>query len=679
MRIPKRTAVVLMGMACPLLCFADVTGNITLTNGQRFSFDSGTVVSSGGDLLWNGSTLTPQGSATAAIYGVFSTEATYNTVTQDLITRIPSSVFSQNPLPAAGLVQTPILIVKTNGGNYAKALVTSDSGGSITFQYDTFTSGGGGGGGGGTGGGSLTAVENAATNLLPGLPNSPIAQGALFVVKGTGMGPANVVVASSFPLSTTIGGTSVSVTVNGIPVQCIMYYSLATQVAAILPSKTPTGTGTLTVAYNGQTVGTTQITVVQSNIGIFTLNTTGSGDAVATLPATNTVVSPTNAPMPGETVTLWGTGLGPVSFDETQPAQQVNMTGIPLKVFIGGKQANVLFQGRNACCAAVDTIYVAVPQGLTGCNNPVIMQIGNYISNTTSIPIGTNGRNCVPNNPNQSLTGTSGNQGFGGFSLVRTVVNIASIGPSPAQSTKSDVVGGSFEKIITNSNTPPQGSQIDTQAYGSCTVVVTAANTSPGSSNNPTVQGLDAGQVTLTGPGLGIRTLGKGTIGGLIIYQLQFDNTATTFTQGNYTFTGAGGPDVGPFTTTYSMPQPLVWTNQSALATVSRANGATVTWTGGDPNGYVTITGQSTYTGSSVATSASASFTCVARVSDGSFAIPPIVLLQLPPSGSTAGITIPGSLGVTSTGTNVTTLTASGIAEGGIGSLFSYTETATYQ
>ena len=673
MRTSTFAAIALLGMACPLLSFADVTGTITLTSGQRFSFDSGTVVPSGGDLLWNGSTLTPQGSATAFIYAFFGTQAVFNLLSQDLLTTVASTQASSNPLPAAALAQTPVFGVKTNGGNYAKALVTSDSGGSITFQYDTFTAGGGGGGGG-----SLTAVENAATNLIPGLPNSAIAQGALFVVKGSGMGPASVVVASSFPLSPSIGGTSVSVAVNGTTVQCIMYYSLATQVAAILPSKTPAGTGTLTVTYNGQTVGTTPITVVASNVGIFTLNTTGSGDAVATLPATNTVVSPTNAPIPGETVTLWGTGLGPVTFDETLPAQQVNMTSIPLTVYIGGKQANVLFQGRNACCSAVDTIYVTVPPGLTGCNNSVIMQIGNYISNSTSIPIGTNGRNCVPNNPNQSVTSTSGSQGFGGFSLVRSVVNIAAIGPSPAQSTKSDTVGGSFEKITSTSSTPPQGSQLDTQGYGSCSVVVTPGNSNPGS-NNTTVQGLDAGQVTVTGPGIGTRTLGKSTLSGLILYQLQLDNTATTFTQGAYTFTGAGGPDVGAFTATYSMPQPLVWTNQAALATVNRANGATVTWSGGDPNGYVTIIGTSTYSGSSVATSASAAFTCVARVSDGSFTIPPIVLLQLPPSGSTGGITIPGSLGVVSSGTNVTTLTASGIAEGGIGSTFSYTETATYQ
>ena len=46
----------------------------------------------------------------------------------------------------------------------------------------------------------ITAVENAATNIPPGLPNAAIAQGALFVVKGKNLGPANVVVASTFPL-----------------------------------------------------------------------------------------------------------------------------------------------------------------------------------------------------------------------------------------------------------------------------------------------------------------------------------------------------------------------------------------------------------------------------------------------------------------------------------------------
>jgi uncharacterized protein (TIGR03437 family) len=97
----------------------------------------------------------------------------------------------------------------------------------------------------------ITAIENAATNIPSGLPNAAIAQGVLFVVKGKNLGPANAVVANAFPLSTSIGGTSVQLTVGGSTVAAIMYYSLAGQIAAILPSKTPVGTGTLIVTYNG--------------------------------------------------------------------------------------------------------------------------------------------------------------------------------------------------------------------------------------------------------------------------------------------------------------------------------------------------------------------------------------------------------------------------------------------
>ena len=99
---------------------------------------------------------------------------------------------------------------------------------------------------------SITAVENSATNVPPGIPNAPVAQGALFVIKGKNLGPSTVVIATEFPLKTSIGGTSVQVTVGNTTVDAIMYYSLATQVAAILPSKTPTGTGTVKVTYNGQ-------------------------------------------------------------------------------------------------------------------------------------------------------------------------------------------------------------------------------------------------------------------------------------------------------------------------------------------------------------------------------------------------------------------------------------------
>lgn len=100
---------------------------------------------------------------------------------------------------------------------------------------------------------SITGVTNAASTLPPGLPNSGVAQGAVFAVYGSGLGPSSLTQASSFPLPTTQGlaGTTVTVTVNGVTETCIMVYTVATQVAAILPSATPIGNGTLTVNYQG--------------------------------------------------------------------------------------------------------------------------------------------------------------------------------------------------------------------------------------------------------------------------------------------------------------------------------------------------------------------------------------------------------------------------------------------
>ena len=388
----------IVAMAFPFGARADLSGTVTLTMGDRFSFDTGVTSTtnpapmsgSAGPAWFRNRTSGSSTTRPAAQPALLCTTALPNRCCRPCRLRhirrrhwpVPHSSWeTSSPCTPPPAIYAKVLITAFTSGNN----------GSLALQYTTF-----GAPAGGPNAPMISAIENAATNVPPGLPNAAIAQGALFVVKGKNLGPANAVVATAFPLPASIGGTSMKVTVGGTTVNVIMYYSLAAQIAGILPSKTPAGTGTLTVTYNGLDSATVPIVVVPNNIGVFTLNTTGSGDAVATLPATNTVVSPTNAPNPGEIITLWATGLGAVSGDESQPAQQADLTNIPLKVFIAGQPANVLFRGRNACCSGVDTIYVTVPQGLTGCANSVIMQIGNLVSNATSIPIGTNGRNCVP-------------------------------------------------------------------------------------------------------------------------------------------------------------------------------------------------------------------------------------------------------------------------------------------
>lgn len=670
----------ILAYSLPIVAFADVTGSPTLQATTALNLDTGATSASGGDLLWNGTTLTPQGSAGVYNFLVSGSigPTLYASITQQSLSVLSIQLYTMTGLGGTSLAVGAVFGVHTNGGNYAKVLVTSNSGGSLGLQFTTF---GASGSGGGPQAPTITAVENAATNIPPGLPNAAVAEGAMFVVKGTNLGPANIAIATVFPLTTAIGGTSITVTVGSTTVNAIMYYSLAAQVAAILPSKTPTGTGTLKVTYNGQSASA-PIVVVQSNVGIFTLSTTGTGDAVAFSNVNNGLLTPTNAANPGDAIIFWGTGLGPVTSDETQPAVQADLTNVPLQVFVGGQPAKILFRGRNACCSSVDTVYVTVPDGLSGCAVSVIMQIGNIVSNTTTIPVATSGRTCIPTSGNPATGLGTGTHSYGGLSFERVVETIAAIGPTAASSIKMDTVGGSFEKVTPASN-PPQGSQIDINSYGSCTVSsAVSGQTAPPPSTGGSVQWLDAGQITVAGPGIsGSTVLGKTTTGGILLYQASLDNTATTLAAGTYTFTGAGGPDVGPFTATYNMPPPFTWTNQASLATVNRANGATVTWSGGDPAGYVTIGGNSSLLGSAGGQSVSVSFTCTARVSDGSFTVPPIVLLGLPASGTLPGsaLILPGILEVINVSSFVSTFKASGIEAAGIDSIFIYAGSATYQ
>ena len=73
-----------------------------------------------------------------------------------------------------------------------------------------------------------------------------------------------------FPLPLALAGTSIKATVDGTTVDLYMIYTSTKQLAAILPSQTPEGTGTLTVTYNGQTSAAAPIRVVRSAFGIFT-------------------------------------------------------------------------------------------------------------------------------------------------------------------------------------------------------------------------------------------------------------------------------------------------------------------------------------------------------------------------------------------------------------------------
>jgi hypothetical protein len=155
---------------------------------------------------------------------------------------------------------------------------------------------------------------------------------------------------------------------------------------------------------------------------------------------------------------------------------------------------------------------------------------------------------------------------------------------------------------------------------GSCTILV-ASNV------QFTQTGLDAGSISATGGGA--QTNLPAVPGQKGIYSATIP--AIPATGQSYTFTGTGGADVGAFSTSINFPPPLVWTNQSSITTLNRAQGQQVTWSGGAPGTYVQIGGQS-----AVAVGVGATFVCLAPVNDGQFTIPAWILLALPPNNNGA-------------------------------------------
>ena len=236
----------------------------------------------------------------------------------------------------------------------------------------------------------LNAVVNAASYT------SDVAQGSIFVIFGTGLGPAKLIQASSFPLSTTLSGTSVKVQVGSAAVDAIPIYTSATQVAAVLPSGTPPGSGFVTVAYNGTASNSAGIHVVANSFGAFTAGATGSGPASlqnfnsATDVPLNTLL---RSAVPGQTAILYGTGLGPVAGNEAAGALPGNLT-TDVQIFVGANSAAVSYAGRAGCCAGLDQINFTVPQGVEGCFVPVAVRSGGVISNFTTMSIAGGGQTC---------------------------------------------------------------------------------------------------------------------------------------------------------------------------------------------------------------------------------------------------------------------------------------------
>lgn len=222
---------------------------------------------------------------------------------------------------------------------------------------------------------TITSIVNAASNL-PGA----ISPGEIVVIGGASLGPATLVaapIAGAATLPLALGG--VSVTFNGIAAPIV--YVSASQVSVQVPNALAgASSAAVTVSYGSGTSPAFNVSVVPSAPGLFTLDYSGAGQAVAL--NFGSINSAQNPVAPGSSIILFATGEGltvPAAVDGTiQTSATVHVPLLPISVQIAGRPAKVLFSSSApGSIAGVVEIAVLVPANLpSGTTAPVTLTIG---------------------------------------------------------------------------------------------------------------------------------------------------------------------------------------------------------------------------------------------------------------------------------------------------------------
>jgi len=495
----------------------------------------------------------------------------------------------------------------------------------------------------------IGGISNAASYIPSSLGAGAIAQGSFFSIFGTDLGPPNPgVTAQSFPFTATLAGVSVTVTQGSRSVSAIPQFVAQFQINAIMPSNAPTGTVQVTVTFDGLTSAPSTTTVAVNNFGAFAV-AGGRGPGIVQ----NFVVATRQTPLntagvtaaPGDTVILWGTGLGPLPNGAADnrpyppPGQPVQSLPVSVQVFVGTLAVQPSYSGRAPEFPGVDQINFVVPQGAPqGCYVPVqVVVAGTNYSNVVTMAIDVNRGTCSDTNPLGTLSRTGGKNGA--ISLLRINLTDAT---TPSNNGLADVGLALFQKdspagalgFDLFSSLPPLnactyynnlnflngllGGQVPSR--GSTSLNAGSAITATGPNGSRTLPYATAS--TPTSPYLGL--LGAG--GGFSTYI----SSQPFLSPGTYTVSGPGGTDVGPFSLNLNLTASIA-TNLSQISVIDRTKGLALNWTGGDPaNQAVLILGAS----NDVFTNVSGGFACLVPLGSSSFTVPPGMLANLP---ATAG------------------------------------------
>jgi len=212
---------------------------------------------------------------------------------------------------------------------------------------------------------------------------------------GTNLSPG-IAIAMSAPIPTELGGVSLSV--NGILAP--LFYVSPTQINFQVPWELLGQNRSFIVTVNGSSSVPQTVNSLVVSPGIFSINSSGSGQGAIQIANTAILAAPANI-LPsalsrpakhGEFLSIYCSGLGDVF---PRPATGAAASGSPLSntlltpsVTMSGVSALVTFSGLSPGFAGLYQVNVQVPDAApTGGQVQVVMMINGFTSNAVTIAV----------------------------------------------------------------------------------------------------------------------------------------------------------------------------------------------------------------------------------------------------------------------------------------------------
>lgn len=346
---------------------------------------------------------------------------------------------------------------------------------------------------------------------------------------------------------------------------------------AVVPANAPLGWMDVFLTVNTSQV-TGKVFIAISSFGLFSAISDGSGPAVAQNivegagPVVNQLTHPA---LPGQYVTLWGTGLG-------------DFTTSDVSIEFYGSVLQPTFAGHAPGQPGLDQINFRIPAGApAGCYVPVTVTVaGSDVSNQVTLATA-----ASPGTPCTHPFGLSAEQlktldqgGTVVLGLLQTGNSAYISSSTPLVFERQEYVGLTF--LVANSQRAFTGPLPLLSASPTCSLFGLLSFVSRSAPIPGALVYSDAGpSISLSGPGqrnLTIPSYAPGAYSNFIKPVPNAPSLAAlpppVTAGGAWTLSAPGGDGVIAFQQPFTLPAPLNWTNRDLLATIDGNADLAITW-----------------------------------------------------------------------------------------------------